>query len=96
MWGLSMASAAGTSWGSGSLKQSWTCKDFESLFANRVTLQSTGRQESNRELGHCGFVYACFHTQYVHKLCSQVADVVHDINESFIQKKEIKQVRMPF
>lgn len=80
----------------GSPEQSWTCKDFESLFANRGTLKSTGRQESNIELGHCGFVYACFHTQYVNKLCSQVVDVIHDINESFIQRKEIKQVRIPF
>lgn len=80
----------------GSLQQSWACKGFESLFASRVTLKSMGRQESNIELAHCGFVYACFHTQHVNKLCSQVADVIRDINEKFIQRKEIKQVRIPF
>lgn len=43
--------------------------------------------ENQTELGHSGFVYACFHTQYVNKLCSQVADVVHDINVSYTKNK---------
>lgn len=42
VWGWSMASAAGTSWGSGSREQSWACKDFEILFAHRVTLKAGG------------------------------------------------------